>query len=132
MTKTRTAIGAVSLVGLLALTGCGSKDGGTGGATATDSATAPAGGPGGFYSDQLAAIQQCLTAAGLEDKIPEMPTGTPTDLPTDLPTDGTPPSGAPDGGFGAFQDEDVQAALTACGIDLPGRPTGAPTDASTS
>lgn len=129
MKKTRTALGAVSLVGLLALTGCGSKDntddGGT--ETATDSASAPAGGPG-FDSDQLAAIRTCLKAAGLEDKIPELPTGAPSGMPTDRPTDGTPPSGAPGGGgFAAFQDDDVRAALTACGIDVPERPTMAPT-----
>lgn len=128
--KTRRTIGAVCVVSLLALTGCGGKDsdGGTS-ETATDSASAPGGGPG-FDSDQLEAIKTCLKAAGLEDKIPDLPTGQPTDRPTDAPSDftGAPPSGAPDGGgFAAFQDEEVQAALTACGIDLPERPTGAPT-----
>ncbi|HRI96264.1 MAG TPA: hypothetical protein PLZ93_11655, partial [Nocardioides sp.] len=90
------------------------------------------GGPGGDPS-QFAAIQQCLEAAGLGD---EFPTDMPTDRPSDFPTDGTPPSGfpsdgpgggGPGGAGGLLQDPDVQAALKACGIEVPtGRPSGAP------
>ena len=127
--KTRTAIGAASLAGLLMLTGCGSGDSGTSDDTATDTESAPAGGPAGFDSAQLEEIQQCLEAAGLEDELPtDQPTGMPSDLPSDFPTDlpsdapSDLPSDGPGGGFGALQDPEVQAAMEACGIDLPQRP----------
>jgi len=124
--KTRTAIGAVSLAALLTLTACGGEDSEGSDDAATDTASAP----GGLDAGQLQEIQQCLEAAGLEDKLPtgqpggvptDVPSDFPTDLPTDLPSDFPTDlgSGGPGGGAGAFQDPEVQAALEACGIDLP-------------
>jgi hypothetical protein len=127
--RTRNAIGAVGLAALLTLTGCGSDDSDIGTDTATDTASVPTAGPGGFDKSQLKDIQACLKAAGLEDKLPteqptelpsDMPSDMPTDMPTDLPSDI--PSGAPGGGFSALQDPEVQKALDACGIDLPQAP----------
>jgi len=131
--KTRTAIGAVSLAALLTLTACGGEDSDGSDDAATDTASAPAGAPGGFDAEQLQEIRQCLEAAGLEDKLPtgqpdgvptDVPSDFPTDLPTDLPSDFPTDlgSGSPGGGAGAFQDPEVQAALEACGIDLPQAP----------
>jgi len=86
--KTRTAIGAVSLAALLTLPACGGEDSSGSDDAATDTASAPAGAPGGFDAEQLQEIQQCLEAAGLEDKLPTgQPDGVPTDLPSDFPTD---------------------------------------------
>lgn len=129
--KTRTAIGAVSLAALLALTACGSDDSDGSNDTASDPASAPTGRPDGFDAEQLEEIQACLEAAGLEDKLPsdmpsdlpsDIPSDPPSDMPSDFPTDGG--SGAPggDGGAGVFQDPEVQEALDACGIDLPQAP----------
>jgi hypothetical protein len=117
------AVLAVVPVSLL-LTACGGDAGST---TAQPSAAASGapGGPGGGLD--LQAIQECLTAAGIE--VPT-PNGTP---PSGAP-DGTPPSGAPgDGrgggpGGGMFQSEEVQAALKACGITGP---TGGPRPSTT-
>lgn len=139
-----TRVAAATAVGALTLTGCGSED-----SPATDDPTdsttaaqpsgaAPSGGPGGPGGIDFDAIRECLDAAGLDDALPsDLPTGRPSDLPTDLPsdfpTDGTSPdlpSGAPDGGgavgggLQALQDPDVQAALRACGVDLPVPPSG--------
>jgi hypothetical protein len=138
-----TLVGAAALVGLLTLSGCGSDD--DSGSTASDQPSAgapsgaPSGGPGGgFDPDQFQEIRDCLAAAGLDDVLPtDLPSGMPTDLPTDIPS-GSPPSGAPSGfpseGAGgpggglaeALSDPDVQAALEACGIELPQGPGGAP------
>jgi hypothetical protein len=137
----------IAVLGLL-LTACGSSD--SSAATDPQATTASAasggagpGGPGGFDQEQLDAIQQCLEAAGLGDAFPtdlpterpgdfptdgasrEPPSGFATDLrsgdlPSDLPSGG--PSGGPRGGLGAFNDPDVQAALQACGIELPSGP----------
>jgi hypothetical protein len=65
-----------------------------------------------------------------------MPSGMPTDLPTDMPSDR--PSNMPSAGMGAgggmseiLQDEDAQAALAACGLEVPtGQPTATPTASS--
>ncbi len=141
----RSTIGAVSLIALLTLTGCGGEDSDGGNDTATDTASdaggAPSGGPGGgFDAEQLEEIQDCLKAAGLEDKFPTGPSGAPSDLPSDFPTDlpsGAPsdfpsdlPSdfptdlgtGGPGAGAGVFQEPEVQEALQACGIDVPQTP----------
>jgi len=129
----------VVVLGLL-LTACGSSDSNTDTASepqATASST-PAGGQdgqggpgGGFDQEQLDAIRACLEAAGLEDAFPtdvpsgqpsDLPSDRPSDLPSDFPTGGA--SGGPGGPFGALNDPDVQAALQACGIELPtGRPS---------
>jgi hypothetical protein len=131
------AVAVATALGVLALTACGSDDGGDGTAEDTTQTDQPAdgglpsGGPGMGDVD-FGAIQECLAAAGLEDVLPtdrptDMPTDMPTDRPSDFPTDGTPPSGAPSGGpgggMGALQDPEVQAALEACGIELPQAPT---------
>lgn len=121
---------AATTTPVAASTGAPAADGAAGGAGAGQ------GGPGGV---DFAAVQSCLTAAGID--LPT-PSGGPrgTDRPTDRPT--ARPSGAPNGGNGGggggrggmFQDPEVQAALTACGITLPTgrggpRPTTTPTSA---
>lgn len=147
MRKTLTTrIAIATAVGALTLTGCGSDDSqaddDTDSTSAAKPSAGPSGGPGGFGDIDIAAIQECLDAAGLDDVLPtDMPTGMPTDMPSDFPTDmptdmpsdfptdGTPPEGFPSGGAGggglqALQDPEVQAALEACGIDLPQAPGG--------
>jgi PT repeat len=139
----------IVVLGLL-LTACGSDDSSTDTASepeATASST-PSGGPGGpgggFDQEQLDAIRACLEAAGLEDSFPtdlpsgqpsDFPTDRPSDLPSDLPSDmpSDMPSDFPSEGaggslgggpFDALNDPEVQAALQACGIELPtGRPS---------
>jgi hypothetical protein len=133
---------AALLVALGTLSACGSDDSSDAADPNGDGSTAsasPGGGqPGGGDPSQLAAIQQCLEAAGLSDAMPSggpsdggtPPSGMPTDFPSEMPTDlpsGMPtdlPSGGPGG---ALQDPEVQAALEACGITLPSAP-GAPSD----
>ena len=126
MNTLRTTIGAATLTGLLLLTGCGSDpDAGNDSPGNSDTSGAP--GQPGFDQGQLEEIQECLTAAGLEDAFPtDMPTERPSDFPSDPPSDFDPdnppsdfPSDGPGGGFGALQDPEVQEALEACGIDLP-------------
>ena len=132
-----TLIAIVPTLALL-LTACGaSSDASTDTASdpETSASSAPSGAPGGpggrggFDQEQLDAIQKCLEAAGLGDAFPtDLPTDRPSDFPTDLPSDRPSdlPSGGPGGpgAFGAFNDPDVQAALQACGIELPtGRPS---------
>lgn len=140
---------AAAVAGVLALTGCGANSPKASASTSTTSRSsdpsgaAPSSGPGRPNPDFLTKMQSCLKAAGLEGALPTnlptgRPSGAPTDLPsnfaTDLPSDGslpsppngaTPPSGAPGGNGGAFAalaDPEVQAALKACGIDIPTRP----------
>jgi hypothetical protein len=156
MSVRRTTSRSLSVVTLVAVLGllvsaCGSSDSspdtatepGATASSAPSGGTGP-GGPGGFDQEQLDAIQKCLEAAGLGDTFPsdlptDQPSGLPSGFPTDggtppsgFPTDGTPPTGAPGqggpgGGFGAFDDPEVQAALQACGIELPtGRPSTQP------
>ena len=140
MTLSKT-IALVAVLGALTLSACGSESEGDTGQDGGSASSAPSGGPGGFADVDFEAIQECLSAAGLEDVLPtdlptDMPTDRPTDVPTDrpsdFPTDGTPPEGFPSGGPGggpggglaALQDPDVQAALEACGIELPQAPGG--------
>lgn len=116
-------LGALVLAATLTLTGCGTdSDDGTATPTeGTETSQAP-GPPEGFDESQLAEIQDCLEAAGLEDVVGEMPTGMPTDLPSEMPSDlpSDLPSGGPGGGMGGLLDDpDVQEALDACGIELP-------------
>lgn len=134
MTHPRMSAIAVVLLALGTLSACGSDDSGDGDSATSASASAGAGGarPGGDPT-QLAAIQQCLEAAGLSDAMPSgMPSdgGTPPNgIPTDMPS-GMPSGGPAGGGQGAFQDPEVQAALQACGITLP-YPSTAPSDQAT-
>jgi hypothetical protein len=93
-----------------------------------------AGGSPQVDPDQFQAIQDCLEAAGLGSALPSgvpsgMPSdlpsdmsGMPSDLPTDLPTDLPSDFGGFPGG-GQFDDPQVQAALKACGIELPTTPS---------
>jgi hypothetical protein len=123
---------AVVVLALGLLTACGSDDSADGGSSAPGGASEGArpegGGPGGDPT-QFAAIQQCLTAAGLGDVLPSGGPGEGGTPPTDMPT-GSPPSGAPSGapgggpdgpggGFAALDDPEVQAALESCGIEIP-------------
>ena len=130
------AIGATALIGLLAMTGCGSDSEAEGSTRSQTSESAAPDGPGGFDSEQFDEIRECLDAAGLGDALPsDLPTGRPSDLPSDMPSEPPSerptdlpsdfPSGGPGGGgFGALNDPEVQEALEACGIDLPQRPQG--------
>ena len=126
------------VLGLL-LTACGSSDSSAATDPEATTSSAPSGGAGpggqgGLDQEQLDDIQRCLEAAGLGDAFPtNLPTERPSDLPTDSPSGEPPsgfptdlpsggPSGGPRGGLGAFADPDVQAALQACGIELPSGP----------
>jgi hypothetical protein len=120
-------LGALLVLGSIAMTGCGSSDNSSdGGSTksATPSASAlPSPPGGGISSAQLKAIRTCLKAAGLSNALPTgAPNGgPPSDAPTGAPPTGAPPSGAPDGapdGAAQMRDPKVQAALKACGIDF--------------
>ncbi|MFN8193520.1 MAG: hypothetical protein U0R80_04460 [Nocardioidaceae bacterium] len=138
---------AVITVAVLAtaplLAGCGGSGDTTSAAEPTASSSAQAGAPpsgapgaGGMSAAQLRKIRACLKAAGLDDALPtgmptDRPSGTPGDLPSGSPPSGMPtsmPSGGP-GGAGMFSEE-VQQALTACGIELPAGPSGAPSSPS--
>jgi len=129
MSRTTHRVAALTVVGVLAaaaLTGCGGSSSGTSSGGPT---TFRSGGPGGFQLDpgQQQKIQRCLKAAGLSASFP---TGRPSGVPSGGPS-GSPPSGAPSdftgggpsGGPGGIADPEVQAALKACGISLPSRPT---------
>jgi hypothetical protein len=131
-----TRVASLSVVGVLAaatLTGCGG--GSSSSSTGTPQAGAPSGGPGGFgiNTAQQKKIQQCLKAAGLASSFPSgRPSGFPSGGANGTPPSGVPsgapsgfPSGGPSGGpgGGAFNNPQIQAALKACGITLPQRPT---------
>lgn len=132
-----TRIVIATAAGTLLLSGCGSDNSGATDDTGSASAAQSSPGPGGGFGDiDFTKIQECLDAAGLDDVLPsdlptdlptDRPSAMPSDLPSDFPTDGTPPEGFPSGGPGAgglqaLQDPEVQAALEACGIDLPQAP----------
>lgn len=127
MNTTRTTISAAALTCLLMLSGCGGEE--KVNDTLETSPPSAASEPTASGGSQMEKIQECLKAAGLEDK---MPKGRPTDRPTDMPAE--PPSGgaegAPEGGGpgAAMQDPEVQKALKACGIDMPERPQQPPTN----
>ncbi len=111
----RPILAALVVAAAIAAAGCG-----PGGTTATPAASATAasasaGAPGGNVD--FAAIQQCLTAAGIS---------APSGGSFALPSGGVPqqPSGSfapPSGGFpgGGLNDPAALAALKACGITLP-------------
>ena len=125
---------AGSFLTLLTTFGCGSDDSSAEDPAASSSSSAgtPSAPAGGMDPEQLQEIQACLEAAGIDT---QMPTGMPTDMPTDMPSDmptGMPtdmPTDMPGGGGpgGQLNDPEVQAALEACGIELPeGRPSSPP------
>ncbi|MFN8189443.1 MAG: hypothetical protein U0R78_03215 [Nocardioidaceae bacterium] len=127
--RTRLGVGAAALVATAGLlTSCGSSDATaaasdtttSGGASAAQPSGAPGdGGAGGMDEAQLTKIRACLKAAGLEDELPSaMPSDRPSDMPTDMPSD------MAGGGPGGFLSEEAQAALAACGIELPSPPSG--------
>jgi len=115
----RPILAALVMVTAIAAAGCG--PGGTTAAPAASAAaaSASAGAPGGNVD--FAAIQQCLTAAGIT---------APSGGSFALPSGGVPqqPSGSfapPSGGFpgGGLNDPATLAALKACGITLPAAPS---------
>jgi hypothetical protein len=119
--RSTVAIASLLTTVALSITGCG----GGSSSNATSTRTPPAA-PSGVDPSQIKAIRQCLKAAGLNQTIPQGgPSGMPTDLPSDLPSN--PPSGVPTdipsnfsgGPGGQFNDPKIQAALKACGIQLP-------------
>ena len=117
-------VSAAALATLLVLAGCGKQDAGNDNAAGSDSGSPTAGqaaqarGPAGGRFEE---IEECLKAAGLEDKLPQRPSDMPSDMPSGPPPER--PSGAPEGGgMMAMQDEDVRNALKACGIELPEGP----------
>ena len=116
--RSTVAVATLLVTVALSVTGCG---GGTSSNATSNSRTSPAG-PAGVDPTQLRAIRQCLKAAGLDQSIPKgapsgMPSNPPSNLPSGVPTDV--PSNFSGGPGGQFNNPKVQAALTACGIQLP-------------
>ena len=111
----RTILAALVVVAAIAAAGCGPGATTAAPAASATAASASAGAPGGNVD--FAAIQQCLTAAGIS---------APAGGSFALPSGGVPqqPSGSfapPSGGFqgGGLNDPATLAALKACGITLP-------------
>jgi hypothetical protein len=148
-TRSRTARVAVLGAVLLLLAGCGGSEGSTGTGLSATAAPGTDGRGGGFGGADFTAIQDCLKAAGVSLPTPSggqggvggqrgvggpedsgaRPSGAPNGPP---PSGGVRPSGAPRGGGGMFQSAEVQAALKACGIELPtGRGGPGPSATST-
>jgi ABC-type phosphate transport system substrate-binding protein len=147
--------GVLTLAAAGVLSGCGS--GSSGSSAAISSKTAVAGQPSqGGSSTQMAAIQKCLSAAGINMPTPPsgqsgqgggqpgqngaQPSGQPTGAPSGMPSagqSGQPSNGAAAGGQagGMFSDAKVVAALKACGITVPtngpGQAGAAPSTSST-
>jgi hypothetical protein len=128
--------GVLALAAVGALAGCSSGSGNSSSASSTAAAASQPGqqqGGQGGDSTQLAAIQKCLSAAGISMPMP--PSGQagqgggqpgqsgsrPSGPPSGAPTVGTPSSSARGGGQvgGTFFDPKVIAALKACGITVP-------------
>lgn len=134
LTLTKAGAGAAIAVLLVALTGCGGSDASAGDTASSAEPSFPGGQQPSIDTGQLKKITQCLKAAGVDtsniptDRPSGMPSGMPSGAPSDMPSG--PPSGAPSGmpsggpGGAMFSDPKVQAALKACGIDLPA-PSGA-------
>jgi hypothetical protein len=111
----RTILAALVVVAATAAAGCSPGATTAAPAASAAAASASAGAPGGNVD--FAAIQQCLTAAGIS---------APSGGSFALPSGGVPqqPSGSfapPSGGFpgGGLNDPAALAALKACGITLP-------------
>ena len=142
MIKTTHTILGAALAASFLLAGCGPESTATStkstsSSASTESSSGTNQGPGGAgNSEQFEEIQACLKEAGLEDKLPQRGEGGSGERPS-APPSGQPPTGeAPSGdrgkGGGPFQDEEVQAALKACGIDLPEPPIGGTGNAQSS
>ena len=115
----RAILAALVMVTAIAAAGCG--PGGTTAAPAASAtaASASAGAPGGNVD--FAAIQQCLTAAGIT-----APSGGSFALPSGgVPQQASGSFAPPSGGFpgGGLNDPATLAALKACGITLPAAPS---------
>lgn len=131
----RGSAAAVATIAVLTLAACGnSTSAGSAASTPAPTAASPSGAPSNLQG-QFAKIQECLSAAGIDMKVPggDLPSGGPTGAPPTgpRPSDGsfTPPAG---GGQGGLQDPKVKAALEACGISLPGAPGGTQSGAAPS
>lgn len=133
MIKTTHIVLGVALAASFLLAGCGPES--TKAASTTSSTTSTSSetstsdkqGPGG-NSEQFEEIQACLKKAGLEDKLPQRREKSDSSERPSAPPSGEPPAGGPQGADGKaggpFADEEVQAALKACGIEVPERPNG--------
>jgi hypothetical protein len=122
-------IGAASVICAGSLAACGNSKMSTPTTTPTPSPSAPpstpASPPSGLTNGNLAAVQQCLKAAGIT--LPSAPTGAGGSFPAgvspppggSLPAGGFPSGAVPSGGPGAFANPQTQQALKACGITLP-------------
>ena len=129
------------LASALMLTACSGSDPGATAPAATPAPTAPATGQPRPAGVDFQKINDCLQAAGIDvpsgmpsnlpsgmltDRPSGMPTDRPSGMPTDVPSNMPSGMGAPGqrgGPAGAFNDPEAQAALKACGIDLPTLPT---------
>ena len=121
------------------LTACGGPSGTPAAAPATSSPSDAAARGGDARAPLLAdpKVQQCLQAAGI--KVPQgRPSGTPRPSGTASPSgeprpSGTARPGGGQGGAGSAEMQKIQAALKACGIEPPARPSrsaAAPTTTS--
>jgi hypothetical protein len=133
--RIRLQAGGTSVALAVLLVACGSSNSASttpGQDGASSPVSAPAGsaappGPGGNGVD-LSKMQSCLKAAGISLPTPTgapgtPPGGTPGTRPSGAPR--TPPGGGAGGPGGLFSDPKVQAALKACGLNVPtmtGRP----------
>ena len=117
------ATAALLMTVALSITGCG----GSSSSNTTSNQTSPAG-PSGVDPTQIKAIRQCLKAAGLTQSIPSgaasgipsnLPSNLPSGAPTDFPSNFSGGPGGAGGPGGQFNDPKIQAALKACGIQLP-------------
>ena len=138
MIKTTHTVLGLALAAIFLLAGCGPEPikatSETSSTTSTSSEASKSDQQvSGGNSEQFERIQACLKKAGLEDRLPQRrEKGGSSERPS-APPSGEPPSGGPQGAEGQgpvdqaggpFADEDVRAALTACGIDVPERPNG--------
>jgi len=128
--------GTTVVLASVGLTACGGSSGTPAAAPAATTSAAPSATAGaGAARAQLFAdpkVQQCLQAAGI--KVPQgrpsgesRPSGTPRPSGEPRPS-GTARPGAGQGGAGSAEMQKIQAALKACGIQTPARPsrTGSP------
>jgi hypothetical protein len=119
------AFSAASLACAGSLAACSNSKTSTPATTPTPSPSASAAPPSALNSGDLAAVQQCLKAAGIT--LPSAPTGAGGSFPPgasppaggSLPPGGFPSGAIPSGGPGAFANPQTQQALKACGITLP-------------
>lgn len=134
-------LAAALVLAALAITACGggSSDDGTANASGGDESSRPA--PGGMFASLTDEQTQCLEDQGVS--LPEMPEGAPENMPEGGPPEGMPegdpPEGMPEGdppedlpegatppeGMGEGM-EDLQSAMSECGIEMPTPPEGAP------